>query len=157
MFERYTEAARRVIFLGRYEAAKCGIPYIETEHLLLGLLHQGHEPTLRLLWSEEAIAAVETQINAAETAGPASTAVDLPLSDECKRVLTYGAEEAERMRHRHIGTEPLLLELLQQAGIPCGLGAASGWTGALARSRADRQTISEHARDCLRRAASPHR
>src|SRR5947208_8071377 len=130
MFERYTEAARRVICLGRYEATKCGIPYIETEHLLLGLLHQDHEPTLRLLWSEEAIAAVETQINAAETARPASTAVDLPLSDECKRVLTYGAEEAERMRHRHRASST---RTFAQAGIPCGLGAASGWTGALAR------------------------
>src|SRR6266849_4523327 len=40
MFERYTEAARRVLFRGRHEAAKCGNPFIETEHLLLGLLRE---------------------------------------------------------------------------------------------------------------------
>ncbi len=41
MFERYTEGARRVIFFARYEASQYGSPYIETEHLLLGLLRQG--------------------------------------------------------------------------------------------------------------------
>ena len=40
MFERYTEKARRVIFFGRYEASQFGSPCIETEHLLLGLLHE---------------------------------------------------------------------------------------------------------------------
>ncbi|MGC4053504.1 MAG: Clp protease N-terminal domain-containing protein [Paludibaculum sp.] len=40
MFERYTEKARRVIFFARYEASQFGSPYIETEHLLLGLLRE---------------------------------------------------------------------------------------------------------------------
>ena len=40
MFERYTEKARRIIFFGRYEASQFGSPYIETEHLLLGLLRE---------------------------------------------------------------------------------------------------------------------
>src|SRR5260370_11147801 len=43
-----------------------------------------------------------------------STSVDLPLSHECKRVLAYGAEEAERLSHKHIGTEHLLLGLLRE-------------------------------------------
>ena len=43
-----------------------------------------------------------------------STAVDLPLSHDSKRVLTYGAEEAERLNHKHIGTEHLLLGLLRE-------------------------------------------
>ena len=43
-----------------------------------------------------------------------STSVDLPLSHECKRVLAYGAEEAERLNHKHIGTEHLLLGLLRE-------------------------------------------
>jgi ATP-dependent Clp protease ATP-binding subunit ClpC len=42
MFERYTEKARRVIFFARYEASQDGSPYIETEHLLLGLLREDH-------------------------------------------------------------------------------------------------------------------
>jgi len=43
-----------------------------------------------------------------------STSVDLPLSNECKRVLAYAAEEAERLGHKHIGTEHLLLGLLRE-------------------------------------------
>jgi len=116
MFERYTEAARRVIFFGRYEAAKCGSPYIETEHLLLGLLHEDHKLALRLLQSEQAIAALKAQVRSPETAAQTSTPVDLPLSHECKRVLAYGAEEAQRMGHKHIGTEHLLLGFLREEG-----------------------------------------
>src|SRR5258708_30131827 len=115
MFERYTEAARRAVFLARYEAAKCGSPFIETEHLLLGLLHQDRKLAWRFVGSEEAIAAVEAQIRSPESA-QASTSVDLPLSHESKRVLAYGAEEAERMKHRHIDTEHLLLGLLREEG-----------------------------------------
>ena len=44
MFERYTEKARRVIFFARYEASQFGSPYIETEHLLLGLLRGDKAP-----------------------------------------------------------------------------------------------------------------
>src|SRR5260370_41004634 len=116
MFERYTEAARRVVFRGRYEDARRGNPFIETEHLLLGLLHEDHALALRLLGSEQAIVALKAQVRSPETGAAASTAVDLPLSAECKRVLAYGAEEAERMRHRHIGTEHLLLGLLREEG-----------------------------------------
>jgi ATP-dependent Clp protease ATP-binding subunit ClpA len=114
MFERYTEAARRLVFIARHEAAKCGGPFIETEHLLLGLLHQDRDLALRLLGSEQEIDAVEGQIRCPEK--PSSTSVDLPLSHESKRVLAYGAEEAERMKHRHIGTEHLLLGLLREEG-----------------------------------------
>jgi ATP-dependent Clp protease ATP-binding subunit ClpA len=45
MFERYTEKARRVIFFARYEASQFGSPYIETEHLLLGLLREDKNPS----------------------------------------------------------------------------------------------------------------
>jgi ATP-dependent Clp protease ATP-binding subunit ClpA len=116
MFERYTEAARRVVFRGRYEAARRGNPFIETEHLLLGFLHHDHDLALRLFGSQQAVAALEAQIRSPETAAPISTSVDLPLSHECKRVLAYGAEEAERMGHRHIGTEHLLLGFLREEG-----------------------------------------
>ena len=116
MFERYTEGARRVVFMGRYEATKYGSPFIETEHLLLGLLHEDRKLALRLLGSEQAIAAVEAQIRSPETTERTSTSVDLPLSHESIRVLVYGTEEAERMRHRHIGPEHLLLGLLREEG-----------------------------------------
>jgi ATP-dependent Clp protease ATP-binding subunit ClpC len=114
MFERYTEKARRVIFFARYEAAQFGNPYIETEHLLLGLLREDKGLTHRFLAKTPA-EAIRQQIEAATTVREkVSTSVDLPLSNESKRVLAYAAEEAERLSHRHIGTEHLLLGLLRE-------------------------------------------
>ena len=108
MFERYTEKARRVIFFARYEASQFGSPYIETEHLLLGLLREDKALANRFLRSHAAVESIRKQIEAHTTIREkVSTSVDLPLSHECKRVLAYGAEEAERLNHKHIGTEHL--------------------------------------------------
>jgi ATP-dependent Clp protease ATP-binding subunit ClpC len=115
MFERYTEKARRVIFYGRYEASQFGSPYIETEHLLLGLLREDKGLTYRCLRSQASVESIRNQIEASTTMREkVSTSVDLPLSNECKRVLAYAAEEAERLHGKHIGTEHLLLGLLRE-------------------------------------------
>jgi ATP-dependent Clp protease ATP-binding subunit ClpC len=115
MFERYTEKARRVIFFARYEASTFGNPYIETEHLLLGLLREDKVPAHRFLESHAAIESIRKQIEARTPARErTSTSVDLPLSHESKRVLAYGLEEAERLRHRYIGTGHLLLGLMRE-------------------------------------------
>jgi ATP-dependent Clp protease ATP-binding subunit ClpC len=115
MFERYTEKARRVIFFARYEASQFGSPYIETEHLLLGLLREDKALANRFLRSHASIESVRRQIEGRTTLREkVSTSVDLPLSQECKRVLTFAAEEAERLSHKHIGTEHLLLGLLRE-------------------------------------------
>ncbi|HEY6293393.1 MAG TPA: ATP-dependent Clp protease ATP-binding subunit [Terriglobia bacterium] len=115
MFERYTEKARRVIFFARYEASQFGSPYIETEHLLLGLLREDKALANRFLRSHASVESVRKQIEGRTTLREkVSTSVDLPLSQECKRVLTYAAEEAERLSHKHIGTEHLLLGLLRE-------------------------------------------
>ena len=115
MFERYTEKARRVIFFARYEASQFGSPYIETEHLLLGLLREDKALTNRFLRSHASIDSIRKQIEGHATIREkVSTSVDLPLSHECKRVLAYAAEEAERLSHKHIGTEHLLLGLLRE-------------------------------------------
>ena len=58
MFERYTEKARRVIFFARYEASQFGSPYIETEHLLLGLLREDKALANRFLRSHAAIESI---------------------------------------------------------------------------------------------------
>ena len=101
MFERYTEKARRVIFFARYEASQFGSPYIETEHLLLGLLREDKALTNRFLRSHASVESIRKQIEAHTTIREkVSTSVDLPLSNECKRVLAYAAEEAERLGHR---------------------------------------------------------
>ena len=115
MFERYTEKARRVIFFARYEASQFGSPYIETEHLLLGLLREDKQLTNRFLRSHASIESIRKQIEGRTMIrDKVSTSVDLPLSQECKRVLNYAAEEAERLSHKHIGTEHLLLGLLRE-------------------------------------------
>src|ERR1700753_840802 len=115
MFERYTEKARRVIFFARYEASQFGSPYIETEHLLLGLLREDKALTNRFLRSHASVESIRKQIEQHTTIRESiPTSVDLPLSNECKRVLAYAAEEAERLAHKHIGTEHLLLGLLRE-------------------------------------------
>jgi hypothetical protein len=113
MFERYTEKARRVIFFARYEASQFGSPTIETEHLLLGILRDDARIT-RIL-PAGAPATIRAQIDARyEIREKVSISVDLPLSNASKRVLAYGAEEAERLNHRHIGSEHLFLGLLRE-------------------------------------------
>src|SRR5213593_1069027 len=116
MFERYTEKARRVIFFARYEASQFGSPYIEAEHLLLGLLREDKALTNRFLRSPHAsIESIRKQVEGrTPSREKVSTSVDLPLSQECKRVLAYAAEEAERLANKHIGTEHLLLGLLRE-------------------------------------------
>ena len=115
MFERYTEKARRVIFFARYEASQFGSPYIEAEHLLLGLLHEEKALANRFLRSDGAVESIRKQIE--EHTAPrekVSTSVDLPLSHECKCVLPYAVEEADSLKHKHIGTAHLLLGLLRE-------------------------------------------
>jgi ATP-dependent Clp protease ATP-binding subunit ClpC len=115
MFERYTEKARRVIFFARYEASQFGQPYIETEHLLLGLLREDKALTNRFLRSFGSVESIRKQIEThTTTREKISTSVDLPLSSEGKRVLAYTAEEAERLGQKHIGTEHLLLGMLRE-------------------------------------------
>lgn len=113
MFERYTEKARRVIFFARYEASQYGSLYIETEHMLLGLLRE--DPNLtRLLPNMKSVDEIrreaELHIEARERI---STSVEIPLSAQCKRALNLAAEEADRLASHSICTEHLLLGLLR--------------------------------------------
>src|SRR5881392_2907432 len=115
MFERYTERARRVIFFARYEASQFGSTTIETEHLLLGLIREDKNLTNRFLRNHSSIESIRKEIEGRTTIREkVSTSIDLPLSNECKRILAYAAEEAERLNHKHIGTEHLLLGLLRE-------------------------------------------
>ena len=114
MFEQFTEKARRAIFFGRYEASQFGSPYIESEHLLLGLLREDLALATRFLRSSP-VDGIREEIKKNTTfRQPTSTSADLPLSNECKRALAYAAEEAERLSHKHIGTEHLLMGLLRE-------------------------------------------
>jgi ATP-dependent Clp protease ATP-binding subunit ClpA len=113
MFELYTEKARRVIFFARGAASQFGSPYIETEHLLMGLLREDKALANRFLQSQ--VESIRKQIDEHTTIREkVPTSMDLPLSRECVRVLEYAAEEAERLNHKHIGTEHLLMGLLRE-------------------------------------------
>src|SRR5215510_12821209 len=115
MFERYTERASRVIFFARYEASQFGSTTIETEHLLLGLIREDKNLTNRFLRNHSSIESIRKEIEGRTTIRQrVSTAIELPLSNECKRILAYAAEEAERLMHRHIATEHLLLGILRE-------------------------------------------
>src|SRR6266704_3495021 len=115
VFERYTEKARRVIFFARYEASQYGSPYIETEHLLLGLMREDKALANRFLRTHGSIESIRKEIESRITIRERiSTSVEVPLSQECKRILNYAAEEAERLGHKHVGTEHLLLGILRE-------------------------------------------
>ncbi len=117
MFERYTERARRVIFFARYEASQYGSPYIETEHMLLGLLREDPALCRQFLGPSNVAASIRTEIESQITPRERiSTSVDMPLTEECKKVLKLAAEESERLGQRHIGTEHVLVALLRVEG-----------------------------------------
>src|SRR2546421_4148698 len=116
MFERYTEKARRVIFFARYEASQFGAQAIDAEHILLGLLREDKQLTQKFFRSPHST--VESIRKEIEGRTPlrdkVSASVDLPLSASAKRVLSFAADESERLQHRHIGTEHLLLGILRE-------------------------------------------
>ena len=113
MFERYTEKARRVVFFARYEASQYGSEVIDTEHLLLGLLREHRQLLSTLIKAESGT--IRSQIEARGKRGEKiSTSVDLPLTNSSKRVLHYASEEADRLGHKWIGTDPILLGLLRE-------------------------------------------
>src|SRR6187397_2255662 len=116
MFERYTEKARRVIFFARYEASQFGAPAIEPEHLLLGLMREDKTLTGRFFpRAQVSIGSIRKEIEGRTLLREKiSTSVELPLAPETKRVLAYAHEESDRLQHRHIGTEHLLLGLLRE-------------------------------------------
>lgn len=115
MFEKYTEEARRVIFMARYEASQTGSPEITAEHLLLGWLRQTALGQAQDFLSTAARDSIRKQIEAqSPQKEKISTSVDLPLNREAKRVLAYAAEESQRLGHQDIGIHHLLLGLLRE-------------------------------------------
>jgi ATP-dependent Clp protease ATP-binding subunit ClpC len=113
MFERYREDARRAIYFARWEAQQSGSPYIEEEHIFLGLTHDADSKANQLFALSIHAENLRTQ-SAAQTSIKSSTSVDLPLSNPSKRVLAHAAEEADRLGSKPIGTEHLLLGLLRE-------------------------------------------
>src|SRR2546421_1895314 len=169
MFERYTEKARRVIFFARYEASQFGAPAIEPEHLLLGLMREDKTLTGRFFpRAQITIESIRREIESRTLLRERiPTSVELPLAPETKRVLHYSHEESDRLQHRHIGTEHLLLGLLReersmaaQILFERGLRLAAvrdeiaRQTGADARHRKDIPHLLEFSRDLTEDASN---
>ena len=106
MFERYTEKARRAIFFARYEASQYA--RIESEHLLLGVMREDKVPLLK----SKPFARKLNRTSRYESAFPPS--VEVPFGQECKRILIHALEETERLGHKHVGTEHLLLGIRRE-------------------------------------------
>src|SRR5262249_36828325 len=102
MFERYTERARRGNFFAPQGAVQFGSTTIESEHLLFGLIREDQNVTNRFLRNHSSSESIRKEIEGRITIRErVSTSIDLPLSNECKRILAYAAEEAERLNHQH--------------------------------------------------------
>src|SRR5262249_13612742 len=115
MFQRYKERARRVIFVARYEAVQFGSRTIETEHLLLGLIHQDKNLIKGFLGDHSLTEDIRSEIERLSTIREkVSHSIDIPLSDQSKRILAYAVEEADLFSHPRIGTEHLLLAMLRE-------------------------------------------
>ena len=113
MFERFTEKARRVIFFARYEASQYGSMSIETEHLLLGLFREDRGLARKFLSEKGGAQSLRNEIESRITRGERlSTAIEIPISAECKRILNKATEEAERLGTKHVAPEHILLGIL---------------------------------------------
>jgi ATP-dependent Clp protease ATP-binding subunit ClpC len=148
MFEKYTEKARRVIFFARYEASQFGSPSIETEHLLLGLIREDKNLTARFIPKANAnIQDIRKEIEGRTLIrDKVSTSVDLPFSEECKRALNSAAEESERLSHKHIGTEHILLGLLrEEKSVAAEILREHGFRARLIREELSRGSVDKHA------------
>jgi ATP-dependent Clp protease ATP-binding subunit ClpC len=169
MFERYTEKARRVIFFARYEASQFGAHAIEPEHLLLGLMREDKTLTGRFFpRAQISIELIRREIEGRTLLRERiPTSVELPLAPETKRVLAYSHEESDRLQHRHIGTEHLLLgllreersmaaEILYERGLRLNAvrDEIARQTGADARNRKDIPHLVEFSRDLTEDASN---
>ena len=113
MFEKYTEAARKIIFFERYEASQLGGEYIDTEHLLLGVFRSDPPLARRVLKDPRQIRSIREEVERQSSQrDKVSVSVDLPLTQTSKTVLTRAAKEAELANHPNICPGHLFLALI---------------------------------------------
>ncbi len=115
MFERFTDRARRVLVLAQEEARLLNHSFIGTEHILLGLIHEGEGLAAKALESLGiSLEAVREKVE--ETIGPAGSAPtgSPPFTPRAKKVLELSLREALQLGHNYIGTEHMLLGLVRE-------------------------------------------
>ncbi len=115
MFERFTDRARRVVVLAQDEARRLNHSYIGTEHLLLGLIHEGEGVAAKALDSLGiGLAAVRQQVEEVIGQGKQGPSGHIPFTPRAKKVLELSLREALDLGHNYIGTEHILLGLIRE-------------------------------------------
>ena len=128
MFERFTDRARRVVVLAQEEARLLNHNYIGTEHILLGLIHEGEGVAAKALESLGiSLEAVRSQVEEIIGQGGSSPSGHIPFTPRAKKVLELSLREALQLGHNYIGTEHILLGLIHEgdgvaAQVLVGLG-----------------------------------
>ncbi|CUH97750.1 Negative regulator of genetic competence ClpC/MecB [Propionispora sp. 2/2-37] len=113
MFDRFTERARRVLALAQQEAIRLGHNYIGTEHLLLGLLHEGEGVAAKALASLQInLETVRMQVES--IIGRGGGATEIAYTPRVKKALELAVDEAVSMGHNYVGTEHILLGLIRE-------------------------------------------
>ncbi|MBS3940797.1 MAG: ATP-dependent Clp protease ATP-binding subunit [Actinobacteria bacterium] len=115
MFERFTDRARRVVVLAQEEARMLNHNYIGTEHILLGLIHEGEGVAAKALESMSiSLEAVRSQVTEIIGRGQTAPAGHIPFTPRAKKVLELSLREALQLGHNYIGTEHILLGLIRE-------------------------------------------
>ena len=137
MFERFTDRARRVVVLAQEEARLLAHNYIGTEHLLLGLVHEGEGVAAQALEQLGiSLEAVRTQVEEIIGHGGSSPSGHIPFTPRSKKVLELSLREALTLGHDFIGTEHLLLGLVREGeGVAAQVLVKMGATLAGVRSQ----------------------
>ena len=115
MFERFTDRARRVVVLAQEEAKMLNHNYIGTEHILLGLIHEGEGVAAKALESLNiSLDAVREQVQDIIGQGQQQPTGHIPFTPRAKKVLELSLREALQLGHNYIGTEHILLGLIRE-------------------------------------------
>ncbi|TDU90568.1 ATP-dependent Clp protease ATP-binding subunit ClpC [Kribbella voronezhensis] len=115
MFERFTDRARRVVVLAQEEARMLSHNYIGTEHILLGLIHEGEGVAAKALESLGiSLEAVRSQVEEIIGQGQQAPSGHIPFTPRAKKVLELSLREALQLGHNYIGTEHILLGLIRE-------------------------------------------
>ncbi len=115
MFERFTDRARRVVVLAQEEARMLNHNYIGTEHILLGLIHEGEGVAAKALESLGiSLEAVRQQVEEIIGQGQEAPSGHIPFTPRAKKVLELSLRESRQLGHDYIGTEHILLGLIRE-------------------------------------------
>ena len=115
MFERFTDRARRVVVLAQEEARMLNHNYIGTEHILLGLIHEGEGVAAKALESLGiSLEGVRSQVEEIIGQGQSAPSGHIPFTPRAKKVLELSLREALQLGHNYIGTEHILLGLIRE-------------------------------------------